>query len=155
VLGGLAAVVTTAGCSASGPECAATEPVAAAELPPVLRSAGGDWYGTDDLWVAVPDWPAARTEADGLVLKHAWVTLDGEGQLTAAKGPPQLAAERLDADGRAEASTGGYATDARLSWWPAVFRFPASGCWAEYGTLGETQVRLVLDVEAAADPGAG
>jgi hypothetical protein len=94
VLGGLAAVVTAAGCSASGPECAATEPVAAAELPPVLRSAGGDWYGTDDLWVAVPDWPA-------------------------------------------------------------VFRFPASGCWAEHGTLGETQVRLVLDVEAAADPGAG
>jgi hypothetical protein len=116
----------------------------AAGLPPVLREAGGPWFGEDGLWASLPDWRANLVEGS-YNLKHAWVTLD-EGRLTSRHGPPTVHAIRLDAPGRADASSGGYASADAFEFWPTVVAFPATGCWMEVGILGDTVVRFVIRV---------
>jgi hypothetical protein len=114
----------------------------------VLRDAGGAWYGEDDLWASVPAVEAGPVRLDDGTyrLKHAWITLDRDGHFTSRKGPPAFEGKRLDAPGEADGSSGGYASTDQLKWWPTAFDYPSAGCWAEIATLGETRVRLVLEV---------
>ncbi|WP_141785863.1 hypothetical protein [Ornithinicoccus hortensis] len=136
-----------AGCSGDdAPSCAVTEPVAAADLPEVLRGSGEAWTGRDGLWTTVPGAEQFITDDGPPRLKHAWVTLDEDGQPTQERGDPGVGAEGLDGQGAAAASHGGYAHTDELSWWPTVVEFPASGCWSETGVVDGVEVRVVYRV---------
>ena len=134
----------------SGAACPVTVPVAAAAVPPVLARAGsGDWYGRDDLWVALwfarPD-PANFAHYNGLYrLKYGSVTLD-DGKLTSRFGPPAVRARRLDGPGTAKVGFGGYGNTGSLQFWPTGIDFSEPGCWLVTSSLRKTIVRFVVKV---------
>lgn len=153
-----ALAIAVAGCSGedveSAPDldarsavaCPVTGATPTEDLPEVLRGTGGRWTGTEGLWAGVPERTAFITDDGTIRLKHAWVTLDEEGQPTDEHGDPGVRLQRLDGAGSLEASHGGYATDASLSWWPTGVEFPAPGCWAETGTVNGVELRVVFEV---------
>jgi hypothetical protein len=133
----------------SGAACPVTVPVDAAAVPPVVARAGGDWYGRDDLWVALwfarPD-PANFARHDGFYgLKYGSVTLDG-GKLTSRFGPPAVRARRLDGPGIAKVGFGGYGNTGSLQFWPTGIDFSEPGCWLVTSSLRKTIVRFVVEV---------
>ena len=62
------------------------------------------------------------------------------------EGPPRLEARRVDGPGRAQGSTGGYASAGngryRVSFWPTVIDFPRRGCWPLTETLRAATIRF-------------
>lgn len=126
--------------------CPVTEPTPTEDLPEVLRAVGGPWTGRDGLWTRIPAAEEFIADDGPLRIKHAWVTLDEEGQPTEELGDPGVRADGLDGQGTGEAGHGGYATDATLSWWPTGVEFPAPGCWAETGSVAGVEVRVVFEV---------
>lgn len=133
----------------SGAACPVTVPVDAAAVPPVVARGGGDWYGRDDLWVALwfarPD-PANFAHYNGFYgLKYGSVTLD-DGKLTSRFGPPAVRARRLDGPGIAKVGFGGYGNTGSLQFWPTGIDFSEPGCWLVTSSLRKTIVRFVVKV---------
>lgn len=126
--------------------CPVSEPTATEDLPEVLRGLEGAWTGRDGLWTRIPGAEEFIADDGPVRIKHAWVTLDEEGQPTEELGDPGVRADGLDGQGTVEASHGGYAHTDELSWWPTVVEFPAPGCWSERGTVGDVEVRVVFQV---------
>jgi hypothetical protein len=129
--------------------CPITIPMDPAAIPPVLARAGGDWYGTDDLWVSLwfarPD-PANFAHQDGSYrLKYGSVTLDN-GRLTSRFGPPAVRATRIDGSADAKVGFGGYGYTDTLQFWPTGIDFPEPGCWLVTSSLRKTIVRFVVKV---------
>ena len=129
--------------------CQVTGPRDVTAVPPVVRRAGGDWYGQDDLWVSTSSWrpdPANFAHIDGSYrVKYASVTLD-EGELTSRFGPPEVQATRLDGSGTATVDVGGYGSTSSLQFWPTVIDFSDPGCWLVTSSLRKTVVRFVVNV---------
>ncbi|MFJ5219445.1 hypothetical protein ACIP98_32660 [Streptomyces sp. NPDC088354] len=109
-----------------------------------------NWYGAEDLWVAMPPPPDHADEgAEGHSTKYASITLDARGRSTDRKGAPHVSAERLDGPGSVPGSIGGFATaGGDRQWWPTVIDFPDAGCWRVTETLGSTEVRFTVNVGA-------
>jgi hypothetical protein len=161
VLAAAAALLLCGGCGAAEepaavPEaarapaqCAETTASPTAERPPALASSTSGWFGEDELWVGLPDYPPA-TQGDALVLRFPVVTLD-DGEPTGERGAPVVTAERVDAAGEAPGQVGGfshaYGTDG-LAFWPASVVFPDPGCWAVTSLLGTASLQFTVAVAA-------
>jgi hypothetical protein len=129
--------------------CSVTAATPAASRPPALAETTGSWYGSDDLWVGLPD-HAATSQNGALVLKFPWVTLDG-GVPSADRGTPQVSAMRTDSPAPVPASWGEIAQSfgtGGMAFWPATIEFPAPGCWMITGRLEATTVQFIVDVKA-------
>jgi hypothetical protein len=128
--------------------CTETPATPAASRPPALAATSGAWYGSDDLWVGLPNY-AATVQNGGLVLKFPWVTLDGDAP-SADRGTPQVSAMRTDSPTPVQASWGDVAQSfgtSGLIFWPATMEFPAPGCWIVTGRLDATTVQFIVDVK--------
>jgi hypothetical protein len=127
--------------------CIETEATPASARPAVLATSTNLWFGTDDLWVGLPD-HAPAVQGDKLVLKFPWVTLRGDDP-TPDMGLPQVSATRAGAATPVPASFGVYSQtygSGKLSFWPATIEFPEAGCWTVTGALGDTTVQFVVKV---------
>jgi hypothetical protein len=128
--------------------CVETAPTPTASRPPVLAETTILWYGQDDLWVGLPDYPPVA-QGGALMLKFPVVTL-ARGVPTAERGAPVVTAARADAAGEAPGQVGGfdrvYGTD-DLSFWPASVSFPEPGCWTVTVLLGTASVQFTVSVE--------
>jgi hypothetical protein len=154
-----AAVLTLCGCAPAeeppppavatiAAPCAETVATPTASRPPALAATTSAWYGQDDLWVGLPDYPPV-VQGSALVLKFPVVTL-ARGVPTSERGAPVVTAVRADAAGEAPGQVGGFAraygTD-DLSFWPASVPFPEPGCWTVTGLLGTASVQFTVSVE--------
>lgn len=129
--------------------CVETTANPAAARPPVLAGTTSLWFGRDDLWVGLADYPPA-VEGSALVLKFPWVTLVKNAP-TDTLGAPAVSATRNDAPGEAEVVLGGYTRSfgtGDLAFWPSSVRFPDPGCWTVSGRLADTDVEFVVGVTA-------
>ncbi|TQM06507.1 hypothetical protein [Pseudonocardia kunmingensis] len=129
--------------------CAETTATPTGERPPALASSTSGWFGQDDLWVGLPDYPPAA-QGDALVLRFPVVTLD-DGAPTDERGAPVVTAERVDAAGEAPGQVGAFAHaygTGELSFWPASVVFPDPGCWAVTGLLGTASLQFTVAVAA-------
>ncbi|HYH32819.1 MAG TPA: hypothetical protein VD903_20800 [Pseudonocardia sp.] len=128
--------------------CAETEATPIADRPPVLAATTRPWFGQDDLWVGLPDYPP-DAQGDALVLRFPMVTL-AQGAPTDERGAPVVTAERADSAGEAPGRVGvysrAYGTDA-LSFWPVSVVFPDPGCWTVSGLLGTASLQFTVSVE--------
>jgi hypothetical protein len=128
--------------------CVETTATPTAARPRALAATTSAWYGDDDLWVGLPDYPPAA-QGDALVLKFPVVTL-ADGVPTSERGAPVVTAVRADTAGEAPGQVGGFArafgTD-DLSFWPASVAFPHPGCWTVTGQLGTASVQFTVSVE--------
>ncbi|MCO1661071.1 hypothetical protein [Pseudonocardia humida] len=152
-------VLLCCGCSTSQPEalqtaaaaapmnCTETVATPAGSRPALLATSTGSWFGAADLWVGLPDHPAA-TQDESIVLKFPWVTLQGD-EPTSALGVPQVSAIRPGLMTPVPASFGPYSQSygtGGLAFWPATIEFPSPGCWTVSGSLGPTTVEFVVRV---------
>lgn len=156
VILGSAACADRAGTARSAaPPAATTVPMRCTETtatpldgrPSALAETTAAWFGQGDLWVGLPDDPAAQ--GDTLVLKFPIVTL-ADGEPTSDLGPPAVTATRADAPGDVTGSVGGFSRafgTGELAFWPATVAFPAPGCWTVTSTIGATAVQYVVRVD--------
>lgn len=129
--------------------CAETAATPAGERPPLLAGTTGSWFGASDLWVGLPDHPAAVT-GEAIVLKFPWVTLNPD-QPTSELGVPLVGATKPGVVTPVPASFGTYTQSygtGGLAFWPATIEFPEEGCWTVTGSLGATTVQFVVKVTA-------
>jgi hypothetical protein len=160
-IAGLSAVLVLAACG-SGDQSAALAPVAvkpvcaktaatpANQRPAVLASTTGSWYGSGDLWVGLPDRPAA-TNGAAVELKFPWVTLDGD-KPSQGMGLPEVSASRAGGSDAVKATFTDYARafgTGDLAFWPSTLNFPEAGCWTVTGRLKSTTVQFVVDVKGS------
>jgi hypothetical protein len=134
--------------AAAPAHCAETAATPTTERPPVLASSTSAWFGQEDLWVALPDYPPAA-QGDALVLRFPVVTL-ARGEPTSERGAPVVTAERVDAAGEAPGQAGEFSRafgTGELSFWPVSLAFPDPGCWAVTGTLGTSSLRFTVAVD--------
>ncbi|WP_214405481.1 hypothetical protein [Pseudonocardia lacus] len=129
--------------------CAETPATPAGSRPALLAATTGLWFGASDLWVGLPDHPAA-VEGETIVVKFPWVTLQTDAP-TSALGAPLVTASKPDTVTPVQASFGSYTQSfgtGGLAFWPATIEFPSPGCWTVTGNLGATTVEFVVKVTA-------
>jgi hypothetical protein len=160
-IAGLSAVLIVAGCgttdqsvaltpAAVKPVCSKTAATPANQRPAVLASTTGSWYGSGDLWVGLPERPAA-TNGPAVELKFPWVTLDG-AKPSQAMGLPEVSASRAGESSPVKATFADYARafgTGDLAFWPSTLNFPEAGCWTVTGRSKTTTVQFVVDVKGS------
>lgn len=142
----------TARIAGPGPvtKCHATKPLPKAQLPEMLAFLGGNWFGSDDLWVNLSQEGVSPVNP---TLQFDTFTLSKKGSTGGAADPPTLTGQRLDGAGSATGRVLNPAKGANfdvpggaMHLWRARIALPETGCWQLTAKGKDTTVTFVLDV---------
>jgi hypothetical protein len=106
------------------------------------------WYGTDDLWVSLPDdavWHSLPRDAHGYSQKIPWWS---EGYYWDGEPQPELivTGERLDGDAppmEASSANGAYSSDMGSAMMMGA-AIPTDGCWKITGKYKDAELSFVV-----------